>query len=89
MGVCVTKVDRDVVPPEQVKYTQDETATRRIKASLLDLKKLKKVPLLTLESNKCFRDRISRKTGKRPSCDIRDTMVSDQLSCASPARFDF
>lgn len=58
MGSCTQKASRQVKEPRACEVQPTAANSRRIKNSLLDMKKVKCAPTLTLESNPRFNSRI-------------------------------
>ena len=77
MGTCVNKADHGVVQPSVCEVSTEPLNTRRIKSSLLDMKKARCAPLLSLESNPRFNSRVMDYSRRRPSIDAGETVCSE------------
>jgi len=74
MGGCVRKVEQTVVPSHASDLLVEKLNERRVKSSLLDLKKARCAPVLSLESNARFNSRLSKFSRKQVIIDSGDTL---------------
>ena len=79
MGSCVRKVDKGVTVPHVCEVLMDKVNEKRMKSSLLDLKKARCAPLLALGSNTRFNSRLSEYTRRQMSSGLGDTISSEAI----------
>ena len=68
MGVCAHKNNREVVEPCVSAVPSTALDSRRVKNSLLDMRKAKCAPILTLNRNSMFKARV-QDYSSRLSCE--------------------
>lgn len=79
MGSCVQKVDKGVTVPHVCEVLMEKVTEKRMKSSLLDIKKARCAPILSLGSNPRFNSRLSEYTRRQMSSGLGDTFCSEAI----------